>query len=103
VEIPAEVDARGNLPVGMVNLIAGRRIVPELLQERFSAENVAAALKPLLEDGPERGRMIADLTEVRAKLLPKAGTSAIQQVCDAVEELLTAESGGSAIMTTSSV
>jgi lipid-A-disaccharide synthase len=93
-EIPAQVDEAGNLPVGMVNLIAGRRVVPELLQERFTAENVAAALKPLLEDGPERSRMVADLAEVRAKLLPEAGSpgrrTAIQRVADAVEGLLAA-------------
>ena len=88
VEIPAPVDEVGNLPVGMVNLIAGRRIVPELLQERFTAENVAAALRPLLEDGPERERMVADLAEVRARLLPGNGSNAIQRVCDAVEGLM---------------
>ncbi len=91
-EIPAQVDEVGNLPVGMVNLIAGRRVVPELLQERFTAGNVAAALRPLLEDGPERSRMIADLAEVRAKLLPEAGSqgrrTAIQRVADVVEGLL---------------
>lgn len=96
VEIPAQVDEAGNLPVGMVNLIAGRRVVPELLQKRFTAENVAAALRPLLEDGPERSRMVANLAEVRAKLLPDAGHSgrrtAIQRVADAVEGLL---AGGS--------
>jgi lipid-A-disaccharide synthase len=84
-EIPAEVDEAGNLPVGMVNLIAGKRIVPELLNERFTAENVAAALRPLLEDGPERARMVSDLAEARAKL---AGEDPIGRVCTAVEELL---------------
>jgi lipid-A-disaccharide synthase len=87
-EIPAEVDEFGNLPVGMVNLVAGRRVVPELLQERFTAENVAAALRPLLADGPERERMMADLAEVRAKLLPGGSLTAIQRVADAVEVLL---------------
>ena len=62
---PAAPDAHGNLPIGMVNLIAGRRIVPELLQQQFTAANVAAALRPLLDDTPERARMIADLAEVR--------------------------------------
>jgi lipid-A-disaccharide synthase len=85
---PDWVDADGNLPIAMVNLIAGRRIVPELLQERFTAENVAAALQPLLADGPERERMIADLAEVHRVLQPPAGTSSIRQVCDAVEALL---------------
>jgi lipid-A-disaccharide synthase len=91
-EIPAQEDEAGNLPVGMVNLIAGRRVVPELLQERFTGEKVAAALAPLLSDGSARTRMMADLAEVRAKLLPGAGRegrlTAIQRVAAAVEELL---------------
>src|SRR6185437_7369405 len=42
-EFPDMEDAAGNLPVAMPNLIAGRRIVPELLQEHFTAQNVALA------------------------------------------------------------
>ena len=84
-EIPAEVDEAGNLPVGMVNLIAGKRIVPELLNERFTADNLATTLRPLLEDSPERARMVADLAEARAKL---AGEDPIGRVCTAVQELL---------------
>jgi lipid-A-disaccharide synthase len=87
-EIPAKLDADGNLPVGMVNLIAGRRIVPELLNERFTAANLAAALRPLLEDTAERRQMIADLAAARAKLLPDTASDPIGRVCDAVEGLL---------------
>jgi lipid-A-disaccharide synthase len=72
----------------MVNLIAGRRIVPELLQTRFTAENVASALRPLLADTAERARMIADLAEVRRALQSPPETSSIQQVSNAVETLL---------------
>jgi lipid-A-disaccharide synthase len=86
---PNQLDAEGNLPIGMVNLIAGRRIVPELLQTSFTAENLAAALRPLLADGPRRERMIADLAEVRQGLRPNLQSTAIHQVCDAVEDLLT--------------
>ncbi|HEX9198977.1 MAG TPA: lipid-A-disaccharide synthase [Acidobacteriaceae bacterium] len=89
-EIRAERDADGNLPVGMVNLIAGRRIVPELLNERFTAENLAAALRPLLEDGPARSRMVSDLAEARERLLPGVRSDPIARVCDAAEELLRA-------------
>ena len=102
-EIPAPLDDLGNLPIGMVNLIAGRRIVPELLQERFTAETVAAALRPLLEDRPERERMIVDLAQVRARLRLAEGSSAIQRVCDAVESLLPGGRGGSAFLTPDSV
>jgi lipid-A-disaccharide synthase len=88
---PANLDADGNLPIAMVNLIAGRRIVPELLQTRFTAGNVAAALRPLLSDPPERNQMIADLADVRRALQPTEGgpeNTSIQRVCDAVEALL---------------
>jgi lipid-A-disaccharide synthase len=85
---PADLDADGNLPIAMANLIAGRRIVPELLQSRFTAENVASALHPLLSDGSQRDQMIADLAQVRRTLQPPPGAGSIQQVCDAVEELL---------------
>ena len=93
VSYPPEVwsagpDTHGNLPIAMVNLIAGRRVVPELIQQQFSAANVAAALRPLLEDTPERVQMIAGLAEVRRTLQPPPGTSAIQRVADAVEALL---------------
>ena len=87
-EIPAQLDQYGNLPIAMVNLIAGRRIVPELLQDQFTAANVAATLMPLLSDTPERAQMIADLAETRRKLIPASGSSPVTEVCDAVEALL---------------
>lgn len=87
-EIPAEKDKNGNLPIAMVNLVAGKRIVPELLQDRFTAENVAATLAPLLADSPQREQMLSDLADAHFKLLPIAGSGSILQVCDAVEMLL---------------
>jgi lipid-A-disaccharide synthase len=54
----------------MPNLIAGRQIVPELIQNDFTAENVVAELRKIIPDGPDRQRMLADLAEVRAKLKP---------------------------------
>jgi lipid-A-disaccharide synthase len=72
----------------MVNLIAGRTVVPELIQDNFTAENVAATLVLLLEETPERAAMVSDLTEVRRRLVPPAGTGSIVQVADAVDLLL---------------
>jgi len=34
----------------MVNLIAGRRIVPELIQYQFTASNIVSTLRLLLDD-----------------------------------------------------
>jgi len=52
----------------MVNLIAGRRIVPELIQGDFTPSAVAAEIRKLLESPHAREEMRADLTEVRASL-----------------------------------
>jgi lipid-A-disaccharide synthase len=95
IRYPAEIgdeaalkDADGNLPIAMPNLIAGRRIVPELLNQRFTAANLAAELRPLLDDTPARVRMIADLAETRARLLPDPASDPIQRVCDVAQQLL---------------
>lgn len=87
------VDVHGNLPIAMVNLIAGRSIVPELIQDQFTPANVAAALRPLLDETPERARMISNLAEVREKLVAPGGTGSIEQVADAVDSLLGPSTG----------
>jgi lipid-A-disaccharide synthase len=58
----------------MVNLIAGEEIVPELVQADFTAQNVVTHLQEIIPDGPARDRMLAGLTEVKAKLrAPESG------------------------------
>jgi len=52
----------------MVNLIAGEEIVPELVQQDFTAENVVARLREILHDGPERDRMVDGFENVRTLL-----------------------------------
>ena len=86
-EIPAEVDRDGNLPIAMPNLIAGRRIVPELLQDRFNPDTLSDTLADLLADTPTRRRQLADLAQLRA-LLTTTGASPIAQVRNAVLEAL---------------
>jgi lipid-A-disaccharide synthase len=54
--------------VGMVNLIAGRRIVPELIQHDFTASKVVDQLRPLLENEEARATMHSDLRTVGAAL-----------------------------------
>ena len=41
----------------MPNLIAGRRVVPELIQSGFTAENVVRELTAIIADGPVRRQM----------------------------------------------
>jgi lipid-A-disaccharide synthase len=50
--------------LSMVNLVAGRRIVPELIQDEMTGKRIAAEAIRLLEDEDARRRMRADLAEV---------------------------------------
>lgn len=53
---------------GMVNLIAGRRVAPELIQENFTPSKVAAEVVRLLDSAEAREEMKRELAEVREKL-----------------------------------
>jgi lipid-A-disaccharide synthase len=52
----------------MVNLIAGEKIVPELVQSDFTPGKVVAQIKEILPDGAARDRMLDGLMQVKAKL-----------------------------------
>jgi lipid-A-disaccharide synthase len=52
----------------MVNLVAERRIVPELIQDQMTAESLAREAAALLENGVARESMRRDLAEVARKL-----------------------------------
>lgn len=52
----------------MPNLIAGRKIVPELIQGNFTGEAVVRELKKILPDGTARTEMQGALAEVKRKL-----------------------------------
>jgi lipid-A-disaccharide synthase len=60
----------------MPNLIAGRKIVRELIQKDYTAANVARELDAVIPDGAVRGRMVSDLEQVRRKLLAVGHTEA---------------------------
>jgi lipid-A-disaccharide synthase len=52
----------------MVNLIAGEEVVTELVQDRFTAENVVSELQKIVPEGPDRRTMIEKLAEVKSRL-----------------------------------
>jgi lipid-A-disaccharide synthase len=65
--------------VAMVNLIAGRRLVPELIQHDFTASKVVESLRPLLENEEARATMQSELHAVGAALKTHSGKTAIEQ------------------------
>ena len=54
--------------VAMANLIAGRRVVPELIQNEFTAAKIVEHLGPLLPDGPLRESMKQELRRIATLL-----------------------------------
>lgn len=65
----------------MANLVAGRTVVPELIQDRFTPEAVAAETLRVLTDPAHAARVRADLDDVRAKLgAPGASRRAAEAV-----------------------
>ncbi len=52
----------------MVNLVAGRHIVPELMQDEMTAKSLAASASQLLDNEEAMARMKSDLAEVKAAL-----------------------------------
>jgi len=68
----------------MVNLIAGRAVVPELMQGQMTGERLAAEARRLLNDGPARAAMREGLAEVKQRL--SSGGSAPQRAAAIIQE-----------------
>lgn len=66
----------------LVNLIAGKAVVPELMGDRLNPENLTAALMPLLTDTPERAVMLEGYAGIQSLLgEPGAAERTAKAVC----------------------
>ena len=64
----------------MANLVAGRRVVPELIQDEFTPEAVAEHAIALLRDQGRREAMREDLQRVRAAIDPPGASARAAQI-----------------------
>ena len=71
--------------IGMVNLIAGKQVAPELIQDQFTPANVEREVRKLLESPTARDEMKAALGQVRARLGPGG---AIERAADVFARML---------------
>ena len=74
----------------MVNLIAEKRVVPELVQDDFTPQAVADETLRLLQDPNARNNQRAALAEVRRRLGPPG---AVERAADQIVSLLEAGAG----------
>ena len=76
-----------NVPFySMVNLVAGRAVVPELMQGAMTSERLASEAMQLLRDEGRRLRMRAELGEVSRRLSGKG--DAMAKACAVIENLV---------------
>ncbi len=75
--------------IGMVNLIAGEKIVPELIQDAFTPDAVADEAVSMLSDAARRARIREGLARVRAKL---GGPGASRRAAEAILKIAGARS-----------
>jgi lipid-A-disaccharide synthase len=74
--------------VGLVNLVAGRQVAPELLQHDATPEKLAAALLPLFDEAsPERRAQLEGIAEVRRRL---GGPGAADRLAAVAQEMIAA-------------
>jgi len=71
--------------IGLVNLVAGERLVPELVQHEASAENIASALVHMLSDASQLNHLKQRLFALRDVL---GGGGASERVADLALEML---------------
>jgi lipid-A-disaccharide synthase len=81
-----------NVPFyGMVNILAGKQVVPELIQSDFTAAKVAGRVKYLLDHPQAREEMAQELRGLKDRLGPGG---AIRRAAEAVAAVF--QSGGAA-------
>jgi lipid-A-disaccharide synthase len=72
----------------MVNLIAGEEVVPELVQQDFTAANVVSRINEILPDGSVRTRMLDGLAAVKARLRGPDTSGLHQRPADRAAEII---------------
>lgn len=78
----------------MVNLIAGRKVVPELVQGDFTPEKVVAEVKRIIPDGEPRSEMLTGLKDVRDRLAAGGSQSpAAERAADAIYQIWEGKAG----------
>ena len=83
--------------IGMVNLIAGERIVPELVQDAFTPDAVASEAISMLTDHDRAARIRAGLAMVRARL---GGPGASRRAAEAILRVIDERRSVASITTT---
>ena len=75
--------------IGLANIVAGKKVVPELLQEEVRGERIAEEALRILNDEAYRREMVEGLAEVRKKLgVPGAAERVARMALEMIRETM---------------
>ncbi len=66
--------------IALVNVVAGKRVIPEFVQDEAKPEAIAAELINLIKDPARRQKMMEDLTQVKAKLGEQGASKKVAEI-----------------------
>ncbi len=71
--------------IGLVNIVAGKKVIPELIQNNFTAKNIYREIKKYLENEKIKSETQKELLKIREKLGSKG---AAERVADGIIKLI---------------
>ncbi|MEA2109491.1 MAG: lipid-A-disaccharide synthase, partial [Pseudomonadota bacterium] len=72
--------------ISLVNLIAGREVVPELIQDEVNAQTIYLRVQEIIDHQEKFDQMVVDLKEVKSLLGPAGGAKrAAREVVDCLK------------------
>ncbi|NRA43018.1 MAG: hypothetical protein HRU21_12030, partial [Pseudomonadales bacterium] len=63
--------------IGLVNIVAQKLIIKELIQQQANANAITAEVMQLLDNDSYRNTMVQELAQIKAKLGKSGGSAAI--------------------------
>lgn len=72
--------------IGLVNIVAGKTVAPEFLQNKMTSENLVAAVGLILTDEAYRQAMKSDLSKIKEKLGPPGASARVAEGIIALEQ-----------------
>ncbi len=76
--------------ISLVNLIAGREVVPELIQDEVNAENICLRTEEIIDHQENFDRVVQDLKKVKTLLGPAGGAArAAREVVGCLKNVIT--------------
>ena len=81
--------------LGMPNLLAGKEVVPEFIQQKAKPDAIVRSVRLLMEESAVRDRMVSDFDEIITKLgATGASETAAQAILDELKEERSPNRGG---------